>query len=126
MGPRVQDLPALLALQTVGVPVVAQRLPPLSKVDRSAALLTRPHTGQVGSPYRVSGHHIGGSGHLYTDRSPGHLECEGWLSQIYCREMRQITYQTFHWQDRRDSECGDEVGEELVPQLGLKYRDVRT
>ena len=106
MGPRVQDLPALLALQTVGVPVVAQRLPPLSKVDRPAALLTRPHTGQVGSP--------------------GHLECEGWLSQIYCREMRKITDQTFHWQDRRDSECGDEVGEELVPQLGLKYRDVRT
>ena len=43
MGPGVQDLPALLALETVRVPVEANRLPPLSKVDWPAALLALPH-----------------------------------------------------------------------------------
>ena len=43
MGPGVQDLPALLALETVGMPVVAERLASLCKVDREAALLTFPH-----------------------------------------------------------------------------------
>ena len=43
MGARVEDLATLLALETVGVPVEANRLPPLSKVDWPAALLALPH-----------------------------------------------------------------------------------
>ena len=48
MGARVEDLATLLALETVGVPVEANRLPPLSKVDWEAALLTFPHPVRPG------------------------------------------------------------------------------
>ena len=43
MGARVEDLATLLALETVRVPVVSERLASLCKVDREAALLTFPH-----------------------------------------------------------------------------------
>ena len=75
MGARVEDLGALLALQTVRVPVEAQRLPPLSKVDRAAALLTFPH------PVRQAWGHL------------GICKVGDWLSQI-CRDReRQRTSQ---------------------------------
>ena len=40
---RVQHLAALLTPETLRMPVMTQRLPPLSKVDWLPTLATRPH-----------------------------------------------------------------------------------
>ena len=47
MGPGVQDLPALLALETGRVPVFTHGLAPLREVNWLTALPTRPHPGIV-------------------------------------------------------------------------------
>ena len=103
MGARVEDLATLLTSQTGWVPVVAQRLPPLSKVDRAAALLTRPHPGTALRVTSQAG--------LW---SPGHLQGEAWLSQIYRESEDDTDHRARNngkTREKGDSECGDEVVE---------------
>lgn len=45
VGPRVQHLATLLTLETGWMPVIAQGLSPLRKVDWLPALVTAPHPG---------------------------------------------------------------------------------